>query len=136
MPLAGPRSDGYIRHLLPCHASLRTLVKDIRAGEQSAAVTADHAVIGTPLYMSPEALRAPESVTPRSDLYSLGAVAWFLLVGRPPFVGESVIEVCSQHLHVPPAVPSDVLGSHCPPSSRPWCCAVSPKTQHNGRMPH
>jgi eukaryotic-like serine/threonine-protein kinase len=90
------------------------LVKDIRASEQSAAVTAEHAVIGTPLYMSPEALRAPESVTPQSDLYSLGAVAWFLLVGRPPFLGESVIEVCSQHLHVPPAVPSVVLGRPLP----------------------
>ncbi len=42
------------------------------------------------------------------------AVAWFLLVGRPPFVGESVIEVCSQHLHVPPAAPSLVLGKPLP----------------------
>jgi len=90
------------------------LVKDIRASEQSATVTAEHAVVGTPLYMSPEALRAPESVTAHSDLYSLAAVAWFLLVGRPPFVGESVIDVCSQHLHVSPAAPSHVLGKPLP----------------------
>ncbi len=90
------------------------LVKDVSTGEPSAAVTAEHAVVGTPLYMSPEALRAPDSVTARSDLYSLGAVAWFLLVGRPPFVGESVIEVCSQHLHVAPAAPSLVLGRPLP----------------------
>jgi serine/threonine-protein kinase len=90
------------------------LVKDVRASEQSAALTSEHAVVGTPLYMSPEALRAPESVSARSDLYSLGAVAWFLLVGRPPFIGESVVEVCSQHLHVAPPAPSLVLGKRLP----------------------
>lgn len=60
------------------------------------------AVVGTPLYMSPEAIRAPETVSARSDLYGLGAVAYFLLTGAPVFGGESVVEVCRQHLHVEP----------------------------------
>ena len=59
-------------------------------------------VVGTPLYMSPESITAPESVGARSDLYSLGAVAYFLLSGLPVFDGNSVVEVCSQHLHATP----------------------------------
>jgi eukaryotic-like serine/threonine-protein kinase len=61
-----------------------------------------NAVVGTPLYMSPEAIRAPETVGVRSDLYGLGAVAYFLLTGAPVFNGATVIEVCSQHLHSEP----------------------------------
>lgn len=60
------------------------------------------AVVGTPLYMSPEAIRAPETVSAQSDLYGLGAVAYFLLTGAPVFEGESIVEVCGQHLHAEP----------------------------------
>lgn len=67
-------------------------------------------VVGTPLYISPEALTAPQAVDGRSDLYGLGAVAHFLLSGAPPFSGRSVVEVCSQHLLVPPEPLSQILG--------------------------
>lgn len=60
------------------------------------------AVVGTPLYMSPEAIRAPETVTASSDLYGLGAVAYFLLTGAPVFEGDNIVEVCSHHLHSEP----------------------------------
>jgi serine/threonine protein kinase len=60
--------------------------------------------------MAPEAIREPESVSAASDLYALGAVGWFLLVGRPPFDGQSLIEVCGKHLHTPPLRPSEALG--------------------------
>jgi serine/threonine-protein kinase len=60
-------------------------------------------VVGTPLYISPEALTAPDAVDGRTDLYGLGAVAYFLLVGAPVFSGKSVVEVCAQHLLTPPA---------------------------------
>jgi serine/threonine-protein kinase len=86
------------------------LVKRIDSAAQSPDATANDAVIGTPLYMSPEAIRTPESVNAASDLYSLGAVAWFLLTGRPPFEARSVVEVCSHHLHVEPLSPSTVPG--------------------------
>jgi serine/threonine protein kinase len=59
-------------------------------------------VVGTPLYLSPEAIVAPSQLDARSDLYALGAVGYFLLTGAPPFVGESVAEVCGHHLHSTP----------------------------------
>jgi serine/threonine protein kinase len=64
--------------------------------------------------MSPEAILTPDAVDGRSDLYALGAVAWFLLVGQTVFRGSSVVEVCAQHLHQTPERPSDVLGEAVP----------------------
>ena len=69
---------------------------------QVAASTNTDVVVGTPLYLSPEAITAPNSVSARSDLYALGAVAYFLLTGTPVFHGTSVVEVCSQHLYADP----------------------------------
>lgn len=60
-------------------------------------------VVGTPLFISPEAIVAPNEVDGRSDLYGLGAVAYFLLSGAPVFVGKNLIDVCSQHLLRTPA---------------------------------
>jgi serine/threonine protein kinase len=68
------------------------------------------ALIGTPLYISPEAIVAPETVGARSDLYGLGAVAYFLLRGAPVFRGRSVVEVCSHHLHTAPEPLATALG--------------------------
>ncbi len=81
------------------------LVKALDAGSSSA-VTGHNTVVGTPLYMSPEAIKNPEAVEPRSDLYALGAVGYFMLTGHPPFAG-SVVEVCGHHLHSPPPPPSE-----------------------------
>jgi serine/threonine protein kinase len=72
------------------------------------------ALIGTPLYISPEAIVAPETVGTRSDLYGLGAVAYFLLRGKPVFHGRSVVEVCSHHLHTAPEPLSAALGATIP----------------------
>ncbi len=73
------------------------------------ALSGANTITGTPLYISPEAIRAPKSVDGQSDLYALGAVAWFLLVGRPPFEGENMVEVCSKHLQTTPLRPSTAL---------------------------
>ncbi|TWU42808.1 serine/threonine protein kinase [Novipirellula artificiosorum] len=40
---------------------------------------------GTPMYMAPERFRSPTVMDPRSDIYSIGCVAYYLLAGRPPF---------------------------------------------------
>ena len=63
-------------------------------------------VAGTPLYISPEAVRNATSVDARADLYAVGAVGYFLLTGTHVFDGENAIEVCSHHLHTAPTPPS------------------------------
>ena len=78
------------------------LVKEFQVGKD-VKLTGDSVVIGTPQYMAPEAILHPDSVDVRGDIYSLGAVAYFLLAGFDVFDGTSVVEVCSQHLYqVPP----------------------------------
>jgi len=69
------------------------------------------AIIGTPRFMSPEQILDPPSVDPRSDLYALGAVGYYLLTGRFVFAGTNAIEICAQHLSAPPEPPSSV-GEH------------------------
>jgi serine/threonine-protein kinase len=56
-------------------------------------------VVGTPNYLPPESITAPDTVDGRSDLYSLGATGHFLLTGKPVFEGKTVVEVCTHHLH-------------------------------------
>src|SRR5262245_13195646 len=63
------------------------------AGDQ---LTATGGVIGTAHYLSPEQA-AGKPVTPRSDFYSLGVVLYHLLTGRPPFDGESILDLLHKH---------------------------------------
>jgi serine/threonine protein kinase len=60
------------------------------------------AVVGTPQYMAPESILHPEAVDARTDIYAVGAVAYYLLAGVDVFNGKSMVEVCSQHLHQEP----------------------------------
>src|SRR5579871_5292188 len=72
------------------------LVKQI--GETpSARLTQEGSLSGTPLYMSPEQASGIGDVDGRSDIYSLGAVAYMLLTGRAPFEGRSTMEVLIAH---------------------------------------
>lgn len=71
-------------------------------------------ITGTPLYMAPEAISTPDTVDGRSDLYAVGAVAYFLLTGHQVFEAESVIEVFSKHLLEVPVPPSERLGKPVP----------------------
>jgi eukaryotic-like serine/threonine-protein kinase len=70
--------------------------------------------VGTPLYMAPEAITTPDSVDGRSDLYALGAVAYWLLTGTPVFQAKTLLDVCSRHLHSLPDAPSKRLGRELP----------------------
>jgi serine/threonine protein kinase len=86
------------------------LVKYVGASSDQA-LTSVNTITGTPLYMTPEAIDSPELVDSRSDLYAVGAVAHFLLTGKPVFEGPSTVEVLAHHLHDPPVAPSERLGS-------------------------
>jgi CHASE1-domain containing sensor protein/predicted Ser/Thr protein kinase len=76
--------------------------------------TATASVIGTPLYLAPEAITNPHGVDGRADIYALGAVAYFLLVGDVVFRGQTVVDVCTQHLYATPQSPSQRLGFFMP----------------------
>ena len=91
------------------------LVKNIDTGVAHTAVSATNTITGTPLYMSPESIERPDAIDGRSDLYALGAVAWFLLVGRPVFEGTSLVAVAGHHVHTPPRRPSEALGAPVAP---------------------
>ncbi|HEX7670313.1 MAG TPA: serine/threonine-protein kinase, partial [Polyangiaceae bacterium] len=77
------------------------LVKEFEV-DREINLTGASAVIGTPQYMAPESILAPDSVDVRTDIYALGAVAYYLLAGVDVFDGKSMVEVCSQHLHQVP----------------------------------
>ena len=66
---------------------------------------------GTPRYMSPEAIICGQSADARGDIYSLGAVGYFLLTGEPVFGGRSLVELLKNHVHTKPQRPSERLGS-------------------------
>jgi serine/threonine-protein kinase len=78
---------------------VRTLATDGDASRSEA-------ITGTPMYLSPEAITTPEAVDERTDIYALGAVAYFLLAGRDVFSGETVVEVLSRHMLQEPSPPS------------------------------
>ena len=71
------------------------------AGETQASITGQGVAVGTPTYMSPEQASG-DGVDVRSDLYSLGIVAYEILTGQPPFRG-SPPQVAAQQIKIPPA---------------------------------
>src|SRR5439155_9612163 len=62
-------------------------------------------MVGTVSYMPPEQALGGE-VTPRSDLYALGAMLYELVTGRPPFLGDETVAIITQHLNTPPVAPT------------------------------
>lgn len=74
-------------------------------GRERIRLTSEGTIVGTFAYMAPEQAlgRAPE---PRSDLYSVGAMLYEMVTGRPPFVGDDPVAVVSQHINVAPVAPS------------------------------
>lgn len=71
-------------------------------------VTQDGAVTGTPMFMSPEAIQNGE-LDARSDLYAVGAVAYFLMTSTNVFLGENIVELCRKQVHEAPQPPSERL---------------------------
>ena len=70
-----------------------------------------NAIVGTPHFMSPEAIERPASVDARSDLYSVGALGYWLLTGKTLFDGEEVQELLKQQVQLVPPRVSERLGT-------------------------
>ena len=68
-------------------------------------LTQEGMMVGTVSYMPPEQAMGGE-VTPQSDLYSLGAMLYELVTGRPPFLGDDSVAIIGQHINTPPVAPT------------------------------
>jgi tRNA A-37 threonylcarbamoyl transferase component Bud32 len=90
------------------------LAKHVSLMNDTAALTATTAVLGSPHYMSPEQMRASKNVDTRTDIWALGVCLFELLTGEPPFPGETVAVVCAQVLKQPP-VPLTRFLPNAPP---------------------
>ena len=61
---------------------------------------------GTPLFMAPEAFKRPVEVGYKSDIYALGVLAYYLVCGRPPFIGVGLSDIMKAHSLRVPSPPS------------------------------
>ena len=85
----------------------KSLLDSHQPGDMS--LTAAGVIIGSPLYMSPEQMRSTKDADYRSDIWSLGAILFQLVTGRPPYLGETIPEICAQLYVDPVPAPSTVL---------------------------
>ena len=79
------------------------VAKAMSASSGSSSLTSLGVALGTPAYMSPEQAAADPHVDHRADLYAVGAMAYEMLCGRPPFSGMSPQQVLAAHVTLPPA---------------------------------
>jgi serine/threonine protein kinase len=86
----------------------RALVSDFgiaRASEGESRLTLTGVAVGTPAYMSPEQAMGERELDGRSDLYSLGVVGYYMLVGDPPFRASSAAAMLVKHVsEAPPRI--------------------------------
>ncbi|MEC7523576.1 MAG: 7TM diverse intracellular signaling domain-containing protein [Myxococcota bacterium] len=82
------------------------LVKELHPDAARPDLSGTSNLSGTPLYMAPEQLTEQPTPEPRSDLYALGAVAYYLLTGRQLFEGGTVFQIMLRHMREDPPRPS------------------------------
>ena len=82
------------------------LVKEIDEAGVDTSLTGANVITGTPAYLAPEAIRGAE-IDARADLYAVGAVGYWLITGRSVFEADTVVEMCSHHLHSAPVPPAE-----------------------------
>ncbi len=90
------RSDGS-----PCVKVLDFGISKV-AGPNDVSVTSTQAIVGSPLYMSPEQMKAAKNVDKRSDIWSLGVLLQELVTGSPSFSAGTSAELCALVLTAPP----------------------------------
>ncbi len=81
--------------------------------EDGPGLTRTGTVLGTPLYMAPEQVRGEGDVSPRTDVYALGAILYHAITGRPPHAAESVSQVYEKILRDDPP-PARTLDATAP----------------------
>ncbi len=77
-----------------------------RPAEPDAALTMEHAVVGTPAFMAPEMIRGENDFDGRADIYSVGCVAYWLLTGQIIFGAKTVMDLMIEHVKSKPDPPS------------------------------
>jgi serine/threonine-protein kinase len=82
------------------------LVKEIEDGDAETSLSGASVLMGTPAYLSPEAISGGE-IDGRADLYAVGAVGYWLVTGELVFEAGNLIEMCSHHLHTAPIPPTE-----------------------------
>ena len=113
------------------------LVKRIEGATDDSLKSAVNTITGTPLYLSPEAILAPDKVDGRSDLYALGCVGYWLLTGKHVFDAATIIEICGMHVHTAPTPPSVRVAQAVPPDLERIimrCLAKSPADRPNASV--
>lgn len=86
-----------------------------RAESDEIDLTRTGTMLGSPRYMAPEQIRC-QAVDPRTDIYSLGVILFHMLAGRPPFIGQSSVEILNHHLKAaPPSLAEVAPDADCPP---------------------
>jgi serine/threonine protein kinase len=78
------------------------LVKQMDPQQVTRDLTRGLRIVGTPLYMAPERLRDPADVDPRTDIYAVGAVGYYMLTGRRMFAADDDLALTSQILNDAP----------------------------------
>src|SRR5262249_36573207 len=98
--------------------------------ESDSSQTKSGTLMGTPSYMSPEQARGDtRGIGPLSDLYSLGAMLYELITGRPPFVGPTILETIVLVRNQEP-VPPTRLQPKCPRDLETICLKCLQKEPH------